>query len=197
MIGSNGWGSITHRVLSKPIKVRWAGWESDTHQLQRGGWEISAQEDVACRALQIALRHPEWEARGISQRIHDYDYFQDFQRMNSYGSPQAYEFGMQLGKSIHFHESGPPSVAFRAVDCTPQFVERQIKSLEDWAHFAPMPKAPQQIILPQEDDVNTLLTRILESQQGARRRYFEEQVREDKINVPLVHAQIITLRQAA
>lgn len=190
------------RLLSRPLKVRWAGWESDTLKLQQAGWNISAYEDVACMAMEIAIRNREWGAQGLSQRIHDFDYYRGARFQDTYHDIPI-QFGMRLAQNItvqtdsnhHIRESVP----YRAIDAMPQWSERMITKLDDLAHFASVPLTrTQEIILPDEEDVNTLLERILEKQQGARRRYFEEKVREgDHREVPTVHAQIITLRQAA
>ncbi len=45
------------RILSRPLRVHWAGWETDTYRLQRSGWKISAMQDVRGNRLQMAFRH--------------------------------------------------------------------------------------------------------------------------------------------
>lgn len=46
-----------------PIRVRWAGWESDTYRLKREGWKVWAGERISqyefAKELEIALTCPE------------------------------------------------------------------------------------------------------------------------------------------
>ena len=57
------------RLQSPPIRVTWAGWQSDTYTLSRDGWEIAANEDfdhIFKQRVRVAMHHPTMKLYGIS-----------------------------------------------------------------------------------------------------------------------------------
>lgn len=139
---------MTPRILSEPIKVIWAGWQSDTYTLQRCGWQLSAQENVFDRGIILAIKHP-------SLRVHGYSDMLDFNHrvmgershdVRKYLERRQFIFNMQLAEQVQLHVMGEPH--FKGVDATPTYTESKIKSLEDLAYFQAMPKPESDIILP-------------------------------------------------
>lgn len=64
-------------LTSPPLKVRWAGWESDTYTLAKNGWDISVTQGYSAnmfnRNLQVAMRSKAFKLYGISHGM-DIDY---------------------------------------------------------------------------------------------------------------------------
>lgn len=181
------------RILSRPVKCYWAGWETDTFRLQQHGWRLSAEEDVYSNSMRLALDHPHLGIRGITERI-EHDYHRDLG-----GYHEGRPLGLQLkamGHSIFIHEHGPMN--FHAIDAVPQMRHEQVTRLEDLAHFAPAPLVRSQAIVLPEPDVAELLDRILEKQAQAKTDYFKDIVaKEGSLLVPhKFHAQIISLDEA-
>lgn len=182
-------------IMSRPITIRWAGWESDTHRLQQNGWEIAASQDVAAARMRIALRHQRYGLRGYTSPLDLYRYRgpgwdDEVRRQGVYGEVR------HMGSAINVIEHG--LMDFRPVDATPQLRPDRVTSLDDLAHFAGAMVRTQQVVVP-EEDVNDLLLRILEKQQAAKTAYFDEQVRREGglLQPHKFHAQIISLPRAA
>lgn len=165
-------------MLSRPVKVHWAGWESDTLKLQASGWEVSAREDIACRQMELAIRHQGHDMVGLSQRM-CFEYFHNDPR---YLQALTIPFGMMAKTGtphIKYHSvmAGEyDKVPFRPVDCMPSYRSMdRIGGIEEFAHFAGA-RAGQELLVP-EEDVNDLLSRILDLQQTAKTQHFLDRVR--------------------
>ena len=65
-------------ILSYPIDLYWRGWHSSTIELQRAGWQLSAQQDVMNRSMIVAINHPEAQLQDITERI-DFNYYRVMQ----------------------------------------------------------------------------------------------------------------------
>lgn len=180
------------RILSRPIRIRWAGWETDTLALQQAGWSLSAHQDPVRGEMQLAFENREIDVRGVSQRI-DFDYVsiaRDF--------PEAHlpPISAQMANRLYLSLS-QPFVTFQPIDAMPSFVDMwQPKTLEDLAHFAVPLARTQEIIIP-EPNVTDLLDKILAMQDPAKHAYFERRVRDDRMmreGVPRqkFHAQIVS-----
>jgi hypothetical protein len=200
-------------LRSEPIKVHWAGFESNTHTMQQAGWKISAYEDVASMQMRLAFSRDGGrfnsgqpnQLRGISSYI-PYDYRR---RMDALHGNCRYELNhhevvaeiQAVGSRVHLHEHNlKASIAekFHPVDCTPQMWQGKISSLDDYAHFAPATHelTPADILVT-EPDVEELLAKILSMQEPAKKaratqQYYEE--RESGLMVPKVHAKIISIQ---
>jgi hypothetical protein len=105
-----------------------------------------------------------------------------------------------VARNIHFQTTGHLDWNFQAIDARPTFVETEIKSLEDLAHFAPALVRTQEIILP-EETVPDLMKRILEMQEPGRQENLKRKLRsaQDPDYVALAgprqkfHAQILSI----
>lgn len=191
--------ALSHRLLSRPLRVHWAGWESDTGRLQNAGWEISAEQIVKRDYMRLAIRHKLADLRGLSRPVQ----FPYHSGMDSLFNSDALD-GIRLDFNVMSHDIRIREIAettfsrFAPVDANPQFVEfKGARSLDDLAHFAPLVPV-NQLIIPEEKSVNDLLEEIIARQSGARLERITEQVRWDAARPPpLVHASIVSLRRAA
>lgn len=59
----------THFVQSPPMRVEWAGFQSDTYTMQRCGWEISISDNEYNLAITLAVRHKESGLYGLSRQV--------------------------------------------------------------------------------------------------------------------------------
>ena len=195
--GNNG---SPHPILSAPIRLHWAGWESTTAKLQQAGWQISAREDVSMDRMQIALQHRECQIRALSEMI-DFHYIR-----NRYDPNHSAEIRMRipwLASDIRVSDARNfemSSCDFRAVDARTQMMSQE-QLISQIGHFAVPLVRTQEIMLPDED-VNAILSRIIEKQEAAKQAYFAEKVRDERferIDVAKLgpqmkfHAQIISL----
>jgi hypothetical protein len=182
-------------MLSRPVELHWAGWRSDTHTLQQHGWQISADQDFMRNSMTLALRNERAGINGITERV-DWRYHHDMMSMS-----QHHRLNLQVALMAHkiqvMHTSGNYWDNFRPVDAYPQFQpNREIRQMEDLAHFAPAHARTQQLIVP-EENVNSLMARILEMQSGARIERIREEIREGQQvsfqQRQKFHAQIVSI----
>jgi hypothetical protein len=158
-----------HRLLSPPIKVHWAGWESDTLRLSRAGWDISVDQDIARDVLRIALRHTEGKVYGWSQPIQ----YRDL-AMESRGNPGMYmkmleSIGLQvmLANDLTITIMEPMPLTFEPGEMVPSFSDRKIQHIEDFKIFKTQPKDAQEVLLdmPTLDEVLKYACKLQEPKQ--------------------------------
>lgn len=165
------------RLLSEPVSIRWAGWESNTLQLQNAGWQLSAMEDYQRDAMIIALRHPEYQMEGMTTLCRDF-----ISSSFGYDRGKTLQTGMRcFGREVHCHlGQDEHSVPWRAIDAHPQWSTLRgevISRLGDLAHFATPLARTQEVIIPAADPtVDELLAKILAKQQPAREEYYRNLV---------------------
>ena len=183
------------RLLSKPVRLLWAGFESDTFALQRAGWSFAAQQNVYDNSMRLAMRHEKMRLTGISQ-VTEWEFSRgDHWHM----APRPIAMGA-VGNVCVFRgdvlESEHARIAHmprfdpaqrHAIDCVPQICETQhAEPLADLLYFAPIQF--KQVILPPET-VPDLMARILELQRPMREEHFLDQARRGAT----VHAQLVSL----
>lgn len=185
--------SLQRKLVSRPLRLHWAGWETDTYRLQQGGWQLSADQDVAARRMRLMMQHSAMRMQALTDRI-EFDYWQ---ARDDWGYADRVVFPCRaIGSTVHVQMAGSlPD--FRAIDAAPQWREAS-GSLDDLFHFAPTLVRTQEIILPDES-VPELMERILKLQQPGRTDRLREELRnqEDGRDSTRLrqkfHAQIISI----
>jgi hypothetical protein len=189
------------RLLSKPVPVRWMGWETDTYKLQQNGWELSMDQDYCNERMRLAIRHRE---EGFIGQTNDIPMF--------YARP-PHEMQIRdvpiwqmrhMGRTIMVQEHGPISAYanFKAGDACPRLSFDRVTSLADLVPFAGAPIVRTQALILPEATVDDLLKGILDRQHEAKLAYFEDLVAKEgqQRQTQKFHAQIISLsdyREAA
>lgn len=180
------------RLLSRPLRVHWAGWETNTSHLQAAGWKLSAFQDIRGSRLQLALRHEGVGIEGITQPI-DYRFEQALDmRERQYVESLVLNVQGMLGEHVMLRMSA--EVEFSPIDAAPRYTAERITRLEDLAHFAGSLIRTNEIIVP-EETVPELMERILKLQQPARLARIREELRGEHRPEQKFHAQIISLRK--
>ena len=186
-----------HRILSRPVKIHWAGWETDTFRLQQNGWDLSAEQHVERDTMRLVFRN---EHLGMIGQTADINYCYEaaaFGGPLSDYMPERYAQVRHMGRQIVIHNHGP--MDFRAIDAQPQITREAVNSLEDLCAFAPAPLLRTNCLVLPEATVDDLLSEIIERQKDAKTSYFKDIVsKEGSIAQPhKFHAQIISLPRAA
>lgn len=182
-------------ILSRPLKLHWAGWTADTYSLQQAGWQLSAQQEVMRGGMRIALKHDGLRLHAITTVL-DYDYQRAVQ--DRYNMPRMELVVQHMASQLRVEIHEPASALFSPIDATPQFIaDRQIKSFEDFAHFAPPLTRTREIILP-EQNVPELMDMILKLQQPDRTEYLKRQLGGEGYQIDAqprqkFHAQILSI----
>jgi hypothetical protein len=185
---------VERRFLSEPAEVLWAGFRSDTYRLQQAGWELAAEEDVMYNRIRLLMRHRDMRLYALSDDV-EYQYRRLHDRRER---PLAFH----VVRAAHeFREErivgrGSMFAGFKQIDAQPQFIEREIKSIEDFKIFAtPLARTEELIVEP--ETVAELLDKIRKMQAPEQARL---RAKEARIAAPIeihprttFHAQIISL----
>jgi len=166
------------RIHNKPVKLYWAGWETDTFKLGNEGWQISAEQDGYNQQIRIAINHPKAGVQGISRFGH-YP-FQEMMSNYNYVPeiPTMLRFD-QLSREI-FINTVERDIGFHPVDYRPRYVESRITSLNDYANFASIETAKNEIYL-HEANINQILEMALNKQQPEQERIRKEMLKRQEI----------------
>lgn len=184
-------------LASQPMKLHFAGWETDTFRLQQHGWQLSAVQDPYYNAIQVAFHHPEYRIRGISGKIDHYEArsYMGFGGLRD--GPRYLEAPAHLASDFTMHTmSVAPFGKFQPIDAEPQLMDtRQLMSQH--MVFAPNLARTQEIIVP-EHSVDDLLNMMLDKQAANRAELIRKRVRQQGEMVDFnprthVHAQIISI----
>lgn len=194
-----------HRISSPPVKVYWAGWESDTFRLQRAGWQLSEYREFdLSMGYRLAMSHPRYGVRGITSE--NRDLYEEYIRMMNYDSINRIKdlppFNVDMmGTDIKvqaIYQSAVPDMAFSdkwtPIDANPMHV--MDCKLSEIVPFRPI-GGEEIIVAP--DTVPGLLEKILElqdpKQKEIREKARKEARRQGKVEIdPAMncHAQIIS-----
>ena len=183
------------RILSRPLKIYWAGWETTTWQLQKCGWSLSAYQDIQGSRLQLAFRHGGLMLEGITSVIpFQYERTMDL-RERDYIDRLVLGIERMIGETVLVRQTsiGGVSSSFSPIDAEQRYTEEKITRLEDLAHFAGSLIRTNEIIVP-EESVPELLERIIKLQQPDRIERIKEELRGERRPEQKFHAQIISLR---
>lgn len=189
--------TVRHTVLSEPAEVWWAGFRSDTYQLQQAGWEIAAEQDVMYDRIRLLLRHRDMKLYALTNEC-------EYHFRDMYQQPGRRLTFKVVAASPNFQVQCVPSRVdfsnFQQIDAKPQWAEIEIKSIEDFKIFAtPLARTEEIIVEPQT--VSAMLEKIREMQAPEQARLRAKQrleasregLRGDAVPRQRFHAQIISI----
>lgn len=170
--------------MNQPVRLCWAGWETDTFKLQNAGWQISAEQDFHYNGIRIAINHPKADVQGITL-IENFDYREviDGNNLRHAILPVMLRFEI-MGKTIHIKQMNSPDVRFGPIDATPHLMtDYKIHSLEDLAHFQSVgyEKARHEVFL-HEANINQILEMALQRQEPEQDRIRKEMLQRKEID---------------
>jgi hypothetical protein len=195
-----------HPILSQPIRLHWAGWETTTLKLQQNGWDLSASEEPYDGSMAIAFRHESSRVRGMS-RMEQFNYHQSWHDMEY---ARHISLPCQIGDFGVFQiplDMGQAPYSFAAIDARPQRFDsymgkpmpkgRNAEAFDEWCHFAKVGQRQARQIIVQDESIDELLDKIMKKQEPDKQRYFEEKVRREANAgpVPILQAQILSFPQ--
>lgn len=184
------------RLLSRPLRLQWAGWETTTQRLQQQGWQLSAEQDFYGNRMRIAMKH---DGMNLLAMTPSFDFhYEAAARDYRYLQELPAHVVCAMGRDVRIHEAGRIDWCFKEIDAQPTFTTNKITRLEDLAHFAAPLVRCNEVIIP-EESVPELMDRILKLQQPARTERIREEMRHpeglqlDAVPKQKFHAQIISL----
>lgn len=139
------------RILSRPVPVHWAGWETTTTALQASGWELAVNFEFHRDRYTLVMRHQLMELWALSRG----EYFsRSIVSFDNYGSDRdlppfevvhvAKTLFIQTPTSLDFQ-------AFQQIDARPQVTESKIRSVEDFNIFALARSKAEEILVNRAD----------------------------------------------
>lgn len=185
-----------------PVKLHWAGWETDTLRLQAAGWQLSAEQDCQRDAMRIGLQHTRHDCQGItrpcrfdySSAIRHRDYVRGMAPLEVMIGHKAFVRDVQVARVAG---GGLHDPRWQAINGDPRHGLDMFTDvpLADFCYFQPI--AGDELVVP-EESVGDLLARIVDMQSGARLERFREEVRIERSKRSLIvpHCQIVSLRAA-
>lgn len=107
-------------LLSRPIPVKWCGWESDTRTLQYGGWQLAVEHQDWNEEYQLLLKHEKMKLVGITERTYLPRFPAHYQRVSGYNDAEFYFRILHVANNFEMIsiQNTPPS--FFEIDATPE-----------------------------------------------------------------------------
>ena len=182
------------RILSQPCEVHWCGFRSNTSVLQQAGWELAVEESYLEGSIRLLMRHQDLNLHAFSAHT-----MFDFHRnAHEYTRPPTFNV-LRAATRFEVMRVTDNFGGFRQIDAMPQFVNSEIKCIEDLGIFmAPLVRTEEIIVAPA--DVSAMLEQIREMQSPEQAEIrARERSRSDVGRIPgsrpaqQFHAQIISL----
>lgn len=193
-------------LLSLPHLVRWGGFVARTPDLQRAGWEISAEHSPWDMGVRLAMRNQDDQLIALTNTVSAYHLHHLAERRFIPKDADDYLLKFDVVRMVtmramveYLHES--PYAGFRAIDAKTQYVERStIANINDLIVFAPCMAETQEIIVD-ENEVSAILAKLVEAQKPEQERIRDRQrLRESREGLELgaeprrkFHAQILSI----
>jgi hypothetical protein len=177
------------KIDSYPIKIRFAGWESDTYTLQRAGWQIAANQIPepwnGGTSTQLVLRHEGAKLHAITNvsRISPFmhatssRYAIDYSRELANAGLDVICMGSNMQTQVIPMPSGFSFQSFEAIDCEPRTVELEHVVLNDLKIFRPISSTAPEIIIPTHS-VAEMMDLVLKLQDPAQKEIRERRRKE-------------------
>lgn len=196
IIGNADWKNI-NMIKSKPIKICWAGFESDTLKLQNNGWQLAIEDHFSHflyrHSLRFILRHEEMRIDAITDiseiDFHEFMHWEHTLRMNI--CVIAKEVMMIQIPAFDLHR-------IYQVEAMPSYVsidmQQKIEPLSSLKLFNTIVK-PDNALIIEPDRISDILAQIVDAQSPKqaeiRERMKRQELREDYKQT--LHAQIISV----
>ncbi len=194
------------RLINQPVRILWAGFETDTLKLQRSGWQLAAEENRDRLSIRIAMKHPELKLYGITQEV-DRDRFAfDMYKQDQHLVLQMQYIGNDIRELSITNRYGFEN--FHPIDAEPvygMYDSPTARSIDDFQLFKPLSKVKEKEIIVPSESVSELLDRIhalqkpkqdeIRKRKSREYRKAERDANEYNLETELV-AQIATLKGA-
>jgi len=182
-------------VKSRPCKVFWLGFESNTFALQQAGWELATEQHFEEMRIRLLMRHQDLRLYAFSE-FSSFDFFR-YAKDASYALPTFRV--IHAAPRIEVVRAMDSFGMFKQIDARPSVGPFEPKSIEDFGIFnTPLVRTEEIIVDPGE--VSDILQKLLEMQSPEQKAIRERnRARERRGEVPEAgptqkfHAQIISL----
>lgn len=192
---------LAQALTNLPMKVVFAGFESDTRTLQSQGWELSLNQRLEFNELTLALRFKSSECIFYAEARIDRDFIYSILSVDYRDSIKAYMNVVFYIKyfttgNIHLHISHLNMPTFKALDAEyPEFIDTREVNLRDILYFRTFDKSKELIVDP--NDVNTMMDIIMKTQKPTQQKIIKKQIMDDLISLDQldrkkIHLQLVS-----
>src|SRR6478736_8936125 len=122
----------TYRILSRPVGIRWAGWRSNTLELQQAGWEIAVEFYQMDFTYRLMLHHKALDLHAVSNQ----QLLGSIDNITHDISKVPYFEVVYVARSLH--SVRVPELDFnnfQTIDARPMYTKMEIQRVEDMNVF--------------------------------------------------------------
>ena len=191
------------RLLSRPLGVHWAGWQSDTFRLQRSGWELAVELEFNYDRYRLLMKHSHMNLYAVSDQLHIHSIeFTSMYADRDMSAVPVFEV-VHCAPSIHSRVVlGIDFANFQRIDATPQMVSSEIRRIEDTNIFSVVGQTEQVLIDKADMTVVDHLEAIKALQSAKQREIRDRLLRSERVperQQPKLHlvAQLVHYAEAA
>ena len=190
------------RVLSRPLGVHWAGWQTTTLRLQQCGWDLAVQYEFSNDGYVLLMRHEGMSLYGYTDQLRLEKALHD----PYYAGEHLPVFKVrQIGKSLQSVHTHLDFASFQQIDAIPRVSAVKIQRIEDFNIFALARSKAEEIFVNKADmTVIEHLEAIKRLQEPAQHEIRQRTLRErdnawPTRQTPRLHlvAQLVHLEEAA
>ena len=163
-------------ILSRPMTLHWAGWETDTYKLQRAGWELAVQQDYMRDMLLVAMKHRNLNIVGMT---HGIDYRQAVHAPH-HASPIHDSVNLGVSYRIEQQHMDFNPASFEPIDATPRMMSREVHCLEDLKIFKTVNQDAKEIYLSQASMAD-ILSVALSKQEGRQAEIRQRMIKDQEL----------------
>lgn len=168
-----------YRVVNPILRFHWAGWTASSMSLQNAGWQLAVEEEIYNGSIRVAMRHPQHVVRGITEFMPEDAYRElNASRRHLGVIPRGPQLNTQLANALQLRIVETAMPDFNAIDCQPQLVEYQERTLDDFKMFPPVSYNVDQILLEEASMaqiIEAALSKQSPKQEQIRKRMLEEE----------------------
>lgn len=168
---------MLNSVLRNPIcKVHFAGFESDTLQLQHAGWELSMEQLQVYDGVQLrmALKH---EAGRIFAITHPVSSRAMYMLASAASPPPIFNIAWVGNEARFMIFPQPRAMAFSAVSAVPEYERTTEIKFEDAIPFRPLNHSAPEIVIAQQS-IPELMELVLKLQDPKQKEIRESRRKE-------------------
>ncbi|MDJ0952535.1 MAG: hypothetical protein QNJ81_02530 [Acidimicrobiia bacterium] len=148
--------SEEQRLLSRPIRVFWMGWETDTLKLQNAGWKIAVKQDIYRDYYTFLFRHDRMELTALSSALQIHQVITDMNQGGQYASqlpPLVIEKvapNLEIVRHIDYDDHNFFD-DFNQIDAKPRISKQHISRLQDSCVFALATGQAEEVVVDRAD----------------------------------------------
>jgi hypothetical protein len=180
------------RLLSQPIPVEWAGWETTTLDLQHAGWRLAIEFDLERIRYRLLMKHEvmKLEAVTYAEELHVHDPYQRNYRLEV---ERLGRFRVQHVGSIQVVRIVDNFSRFQEIDARPVMTMERPQSIADLNIFNTKRSVEQVFVDKADMSVIEHLQAIKDLQSPKQRELRDRNVKQSTENAGELVAQLIHL----